>query len=175
MPALHTGSEPRCATSVSQRPVGALHRAWLGLEARALRRLSALAQRHSGQPAHLLTGLDGEREALFYLRSLGYIVVARRWRTPRLPGDLDLIAWHGEMLCFIEIKTRSTRNGIPAEASIDHDKRRTLQHLAQAYMRRLPTDRRDCPARFDVLSVYPDPQAASGLRFELLPGAFSWS
>ena len=58
-------------------------------------------------PAHLETGLRGEREALFELRRMGYTVVARRWQTAKVRGDVDLIGWKGDTLCFIEVKTRT--------------------------------------------------------------------
>ena len=59
--------------------------------------------------AHLATGLRGELEALFELRKIGYTVVARRWKGTKLRGDVDLIGWEGDCLCFIEVKTRTER------------------------------------------------------------------
>ncbi|HEY8997861.1 MAG TPA: YraN family protein [Edaphobacter sp.] len=169
------------------QPIGLLRRTWLGVEARALRRLAALARRRSRLPAHLLTGMDGEREAIFYLRRQGYTVVARRWRSAKQRGDLDLIAWHQDTLCFIEIKTRSRRDFVPAEAAVDDDKQRTLQALARAYIRRLPESSRQSPTRFDVLSVYMQQAASTPTNsspahsskyadpdFVLYQGAFSW-
>ncbi len=103
--------------------------------------------------AHLTTGLRGEDAAYFHLRHLGYIVVARRWRSTRLRGDVDLIGWDGETLCFIEVKTRSSRNFLPAEAAVDNDKRRMLYQMAQEYVRQM--DNFDqISLRFDVVSVY---------------------
>jgi putative endonuclease len=96
------------------------------------------ALRRQGEPAHLATGRRGELSAFFYLRRQGYVVVARSWRSGRLRGDLDLIAWHGDTLCFIEVKTRTTRDVATAEAAVDEDKRRTLRRLARSYMRQLP-------------------------------------
>jgi putative endonuclease len=136
--------------------IGILHRGWIVAESRALRYLASIAARRSRLPAHLLTGMAGEREAIFYLRREGYIVVARRWRSARQRGDLDLIAWYNGTLCFLEIKTRSRRDAIPAEAAVDHDKQQTLRSLARAYMRRLPASSQQAPARFDILSVYMD-------------------
>ncbi|QNI35053.1 YraN family protein [Alloacidobacterium dinghuense] len=131
----------------------------------------AAARRRQSEPAHLTTGRRGELAAFFYLRRQGYIVVARGWRSGRLRGDIDLIAWENETLCFIEVKTRTTRDVATAEAAVDEDKRRTLRRLARSYMRRLP--RQESPARFDILSIYFEEEKSA--EFELFRNAFGWS
>ena len=61
----------------------------------ALHWLAARRGRAAACPAHLVTGIEGENAAFFYLRRKGYMVVARRWSAGNVPGDLDLIAWQG--------------------------------------------------------------------------------
>lgn len=121
---------------------------------RALVRLDNML-RHRGRqlPAHLATGLEGEDAAFFYLRRKGYTVVARRWSAGNLPGDIDLIAWQGDLLCMVEVKTRTARDSTPAEAAVDSHKRNTLRRLARRYVRQLPQETAP-EVRFDVLSVY---------------------
>ena len=51
--------------------------------------------------AHLHVGIRGEEEAYFYLRKSGYVMVARNFRSPRCRGEIDLIGWDGDVLCFI--------------------------------------------------------------------------
>lgn len=137
----------------------------LALERRAFTRLRALADRRqarraiasgaSPRPAHLLTGERGEDAAFFHLRALGYTIVARRWRTERLRGDLDLVAWDGDTLVIFEVKTRTARDLAPAEAEVDRDKQQVLRRMAAAYLRQLPeAHRAGVPLRFDVVSVY---------------------
>jgi putative endonuclease len=104
-------------------------------------------------PAHLATGLEGEDAAFFYLRRKGYTVVARRWSSGDTPGDLDLIAWQGPMLCFVEVKARTARDASPAEIAVDSHKRNVLRRLARQYVRQLPQETAP-PVRFDILSVY---------------------
>ena len=47
-------------------------------------------------PDHLLTGRRGEEEAYFHLRQLGYVMVARNYRSPRSRSELDLVGWDGD-------------------------------------------------------------------------------
>jgi putative endonuclease len=148
---------------------------WINVQAWAMRRMDALAARRRdgrAESEHLATGERGEREALFHLRRLGYTVVARRWKSAKLWGDVDLIGWDGEWLCFVEVKTRSGRDAMPAEAAVDREKREMLRRMARAYLRVFPEKlRAEVPVRFDVVSVYLLP---TGVEFELYRGAFGW-
>lgn len=155
--------------------VSYLRACWIDTQAWALRRLYSMHRTRSAE--HLETGALGEREALFYLQRSGYTIVARRWRTAKLRGDLDLIAWHGNTLCFIEIKTRSQRDAFAAEFAVDEDKQRTLRRLARAYLHRLPPATREAPTRFDVVSLYlgsEDQTQRTEPEFVLNQGAFEW-
>lgn len=147
----------------------------IGLLERALLRLDRIARwrgRSPALPAHLITGIEGEDAAFFHLLRKGYTVVARRWSSGDVPGDLDLIAWQGPMLCFIEVKTRTARDMTPAEAAVDSHKRSVLRRLARRYVRQLPPSVMP-EARFDVISVYLVPRAEP--EFTHFEAAFGWS
>lgn len=131
---------------------------------------AARSTRSPRYPVHLMTGMRGEDAAYFYLRQLGYTIVARRWNTPKLRGDIDLIGWDGDCLCFIEVKTRSSHSFQPAEVSVDHDKRTMLTRMAQEYIRHLENSEQ-IPVRFDVVSVY---FPGGRPEFEVFRGAFGW-
>jgi putative endonuclease len=154
---------------------GKFERLWIDLQewgAHRLDRLAARRERARTMPAHLITGLRGERAVMFELRRRGYIIVARRWTSTKLRGDVDLIAWDGESLCFVEVKTRTKRGLTPAESAVDDDKRRMLRNLARAYLRAFPErERTTIPARFDVISVY---SVERDTEFDFFPAAFSW-
>src|SRR3954467_14656110 len=100
---------------------------------------------------HFQTGIRGEEEAYFYLRKLGYVMVARNYRSPRRRGEVDLIGWDKDVLCFIEVKTRSSKDFIPAEVAVDADKQHDLRQVAREYLRKAPGEP---TTRFDIVSVY---------------------
>lgn len=82
-------------------------------------------------PQHLRIGKYGEEDAYFELRKLGYIMVARNFRSPRCHGEIDLTGWEGDVLCFIEVKTRTSQDVKPAEAAVDRHKRREIAEVAR--------------------------------------------
>jgi putative endonuclease len=149
-------------------------RAYLALRTLADRRLAARARRkgESPKPDHLLTGERGEDQAFFHLRSLGYTIVARRWVSARVRGDLDLVGWDGDTLVVFEVKTRTARDLFPAEAAVNPAKQRQLRKLTSAWLAQLPARHRGhVPVRFDVLSVY---LVTDTPEFEHMPGAFPY-
>jgi putative endonuclease len=120
----------------------------------AVRGLDWLAERvlpAEEGPPHQKIGRLGEEAAYFYLRKLGYTMVARNFRSPRCRGEIDLIGWEKDVLCFIEVKTRTTRDVKAAEAAVDRHKRREIAAVVREYLRRMPVQRQ---WRFDVVSVY---------------------
>jgi putative endonuclease len=104
-------------------------------------------------PDHLRTGRRGEEAAYFYLRKLGYVMVARNFRSPNRRGEIDLIAWDKDVLCFVEVKTRTTRDVKTAEAAVDREKRHDILAVAREYLRHLPASSQ---WRLEVISVYYD-------------------
>jgi putative endonuclease len=135
---------------------------------RALDSFSRFLPRRPDAPQHLQTGRRGEEEAYFHLRQQGYVIIARNYRTPRCRSELDLVGWHGEILCFIEVKTRTSRDFLPAEAAVDFEKRRDLSRVARQFMRKVPGKPQ---YRFDIVSVYLEPDAKPDIV--VFPNAFS--
>jgi putative endonuclease len=133
----------------------------------ALRVLDWLAERvlpPEQGPIHQRTGRRGEEAAYFHLRRLGYTMVARNFRSPRCRGEIDLIGWENDVLCFVEVKTRSTRDVKTGVAAVDRHKRREVAAVVREYLRRLPPS---CQWRFDVVSVYYDRSTASQPQIEV--------
>ncbi len=123
---------------------------------RGLDRVIAKIPAEAQPPAHQRTGRRGEEEAYFYLRQRGYVMVARNFRTARHHGEIDLIGWDKDVLCFVEVKTRTTRDVKPAEAAVDREKRRAIRTVVRDYLRLLPERQFPEPPqwRFDVVTVY---------------------
>ncbi len=119
-------------------------------------------------PQRQRTGRRGEEDAYFHLRKLGYVMVARNFRSPLRRGEIDLIGWQKDVLCFIEVKTRTSRDVKPAEAAVDRDKERSLTVVAREYLGHAPADSQ---WRFDVVSVYYE-RNSSRPTFELFQNAY---
>jgi len=112
-------------------------------------------------------GQRGEAAAARYLRRRGLKIVARGSRLK--PGELDLVALEGDVLVFVEVKTRRTaETGHPSEA-VTPAKQRRLTRLAVTFMKRHGL--LDRKARFDVVAVT-WPAGKWFAKIEHFPGAF---
>jgi len=110
-------------------------------------------------------GRWGEEEAAIFLRRLGMKILARNLRTP--VGEIDLVARHGRLLVFVEVKTRrSDAFGAPQEA-VGAFKQRQILRAAQWYLGE--GKGRGLQPRFDVVAVHASPQ---GAVIEHFPDAF---
>src|SRR5713101_7789333 len=113
--------------------------------------ISKTSAKNTQTPAHQRTGRRGEEDAYFHLRRRGYVMVARNYRTARHHGEIELIGWDKDVLWFIEVKTRTTRDVKPAAAAVDRKKRRDIRVVIRDYLQPFP----ELPQwRFDVVTVY---------------------
>jgi putative endonuclease len=118
---------------------------------------------------HLLLGQRGERLAAAYLERLGYVLVAANFQLPvgrNLRGNLvraeiDLIAYEGQTLCFIEVKTRRSDWFAAPEANVDLRKQRQIARAARRYRRMFGLT--GAPFRYDVVSVILPPADEHGV------------
>lgn len=93
-------------------------------------------------------GRKGENLAVTLCKSKKYIIIEQNYRTPF--GEIDIIAKDGNILVFIEVKTRSGyAYGAPFEA-VTHRKREKIKKVAMSYMKRF---KKEMPCRFDVISI----------------------
>ena len=95
---------------------------------------------------------EGERLAAGQLQRQGYEVVARNWRNPRdRREEIDLVCRDGDVLIFVEVKTRPDTALVPGFFAVDRRKKRVLRRAIHAYLTRLR--RRPRTFRFDVVEV----------------------
>jgi putative endonuclease len=96
-------------------------------------------------------GRIGEDLAHRYLRRHGCTVVARNYRPPSGHGEIDLVAWHGATLAFVEVKTRAVADFGPPEGAVDAEKRENVERAARDYARRAGVEWEQ--TRFDIVSI----------------------
>ncbi|MGN0819383.1 MAG: YraN family protein [Christensenellaceae bacterium] len=99
-----------------------------------------------------LFGKRGERLAVSYLKKQGYRIIETNYVTHY--GEADIIAVYDDILCFIEVKSRtSDKFGKPCEA-VDGRKQAKYRQIAEYYI--YANRVTDTNVRFDVVEVYAD-------------------
>lgn len=99
---------------------------------------------------HIESGLWGERQAERLLKSKGYRILGRRVRVG-IRDELDLVARDGDVLVFVEVKTRKNEEFGRPMVSINRKKRHSLARAAVRYLKALKSPR--VCFRFDVVEV----------------------
>jgi putative endonuclease len=98
-----------------------------------------------------MIGKWGERMAEEYLTSAGLLFIERNVRTPY--GEIDLVMQtEGDVLVFIEVKTRKTQSFGKPEESITAKKKTHMLQSAEAYLLQHPEIHGDW--RVDVIAIY---------------------
>ena len=115
--------------------------------------------------ARMTLGKSGEDLACRELQRRGYAIVARRFRVRG--GELDIVARDGQVLVFIEVKTRAGRQFGSAAEAVTVVKQRRLAELANEYLMRHHVS--GCPCRFDVVSIH---FSAGSPTIEIIQNAF---
>jgi putative endonuclease len=111
-------------------------------------------------------GRVGEDLAHRYLRRKGCTVVARNYRARSGAGEIDLVAWDGQTLVFVEVKTRSSEEYGAPETAVDAEKRIAVERTAREYALRAGVEWGR--TRFDIVSVV----LLGPVRIEWLRDAF---
>ena len=126
--------------------------------------------------SHLELGERGERAALEYLKEReGYEIVAANFLVPlgrglhdrKLTGEIDIIAYDGNTLVFVEVKTRTSDDFIAPERAVGLRKQRQIARAAHRYRQLMKVTGE--PHRYDVVTVVP---TKDGNRIEVLRGYF---
>jgi putative endonuclease len=118
-----------------------------------------LKDKHSLVPETRRIGEAGEKLAARFLIKNGYRLVLANFKVPvgrnsrgaPVSGEIDLIAFDEETLCFIEVKTRSSDEFAAPVAAVDARKQRQITRTARMYRKifRLGAIK----YRYDVVSI----------------------
>ena len=95
-------------------------------------------------------GASAEDKAADYLLGLGYTIVTRRFKSTR--GEIDIIAYDGDVLVFVEVKMRRSDTFAPEEQVTD-TKVRHFSVAVDEYLRKFGVPQAHC--RFDLIAVTP--------------------
>ncbi len=95
------------------------------------------------------SGRKGERIAAWYLRLKGWRILAERVRTPA--GEIDLVARRGNLIAFVEVKTRSSAGEL--DFAIDARRLARVAAAAEILIPRFATAGEDI--RIDVVLIAP--------------------
>ena len=117
----------------------------------------------SARARHFELGARGEALAIEELRRLGYQIVAANFSLPIgrntrdviVNAEIDVVAYDGPTLCFIEVKARASDEIATPQTNVDLRKRRQIARAARGYRRMFGLV--DSPFRYDVVSVIGKP------------------
>lgn len=98
-------------------------------------------------------GARGEKLAVQHLREMGRLrILTTNWKSPRDRRDeIDIVALDGEVLVFVEVKTRMPDARVPGYHAVNKRKKRVVLRAAKAYVRGLSQKPRT--VRFDIVEV----------------------
>src|SRR5260370_7302079 len=115
---------------------------------RGLREEQSLSSDAKKQEARR-SGVRGETYAYWYLRRQGYIFVARNYTPRGIKGEIDLVGYDGKTLAFVEVRTRTIRDDLPAlpELSVTREKHHLVLRTPHRFLAELHVA--DCPFRFN--------------------------
>lgn len=115
---------------------------------------------------NLNLGRSGEGEAAKFLKSQGYSILFRNYKSKL--GEIDIIARDKDTYCFIEVKTRrSDRYGLPQEAVLAH-KEKQICRVALGFLKK--NNLLEKKARFDIVAIN---YAGRSPQLELFKNAFA--
>lgn len=121
------------------------------------------------EPEHLRRGKLGEQAAKRHLQKAGLKFLTANFRYRR--GEIDLVFRDGEILVFVEVKTRSSEEWTRPAAAVNARKRKLLSQTALAYLKLLKNP--PVNIRFDIVEVLLKDGKVDEVRH--LPATFSLS
>lgn len=106
-----------------------------------------------------LVGRYGEEIAAAFLRKKGYTILASGYSCRS--GEIDLIAQKGDVVAFVEVKTRKSQRYLPASAAVDREKERRILETADHW---IAANESRAQFSFDIIEVYTEDKTIRHIR-----------
>lgn len=126
---------------------------------------------------HLRSGKWGEQRAVRFLKLRHYKILGQRVRVGK-HDEIDIVATHGDILAFVEVKTRKNEKYGRPFSAVNKDKRKRLSRAAVHYLKKKKIEPEFI--RFDVIEVIGEPGKESPVirhienAFQLDPSYRLW-
>lgn len=122
-------------------------------------------------------GRRGEQLAAEFLEANGYRIVLANFTVPigrntrgaAVTGEIDIVAVEDDVLCFVEVKTRSSDEFADPAATVNRRKQRQIIRASRVYRRAFGLS--EMERRFDVVSIVLSPQSKP--QIEVMKGFWS--
>lgn len=101
---------------------------------------------------HLILGKKGEDLAAQHLEQKGYSILERNYHFER--AEVDIVAYFGFEIIFVEVKTRSSTQFGEPEDFVDEAKQKLVMKAATAWIYERKME--GSPMRFDVIAIKAD-------------------
>ncbi|CAN5703198.1 hypothetical protein BH20ACI4_BH20ACI4_33560 [soil metagenome] len=115
--------------------------------------------KHLPAPDTSLIGKKGEKLAADFLKRKGYELVLSNFKVPigrnrlgvQISGEIDIIAIENNVLCFVEVKTRSSDEYSTPQSAVDLRKQRQITRTARVYRKIFNLNK--MKFRYDVVGI----------------------
>lgn len=97
---------------------------------------------------HSEIGIKGEQIAADFLQNKGYKILHCNWRSGK--KEVDIVAATGNLMVFVEVKTRSSASLLFPEETVNRKKQANLREAAEAFLAQNEDYKN---VRFDIVSV----------------------
>lgn len=115
----------------------------------------------------IITGKEGEKIAVEFLKKSGYGIIEINYRCPI--GEIDIVARDKKELVFVEVKARKSHAMGYPEQAVGVKKQKKISQLALWYLQEKKLN--DARARFDVVAILMLP---AGNDVRLIRNAFDF-
>lgn len=122
---------------------------------------NAKSMGHGEGPNHYRRGMEGEEQAVAYLKGKGYEILCRNYRFQR--AEIDILARLGTILVVAEVKTRTDEFYEALSDTVSRTKIGRLVKAADHFVRERGLD---VEVRFDIIQLTGTPGSYTLIHWE---------